>query len=93
VDDYHVAHILVATQSTADALIAKLQSGAHFATLAREASADESKTRGGDLGWIAPGKLPAEFTDAVRPLEPGLFTAHPLHTAYGWHKLMQIRPA
>lgn len=93
--EFHAAHILMATENAAAALIVKLQAGADFAKLAREDSADDSSTRGGDLGWIAPGKLPAGFTDAVKLLKPGQFTAHPVHTAYGWHiiKLVETRAA
>jgi len=93
--EFRVAHILVATESMAQALIVKLDSGADFAKLAREQSADESNTRGGDLGWIVPGKLPVDFTNAVQALKPGQVTAHPVHTIYGWHviKLLESRPA
>jgi peptidyl-prolyl cis-trans isomerase C len=92
---YHVAHILVSTQDAAAALIAKLQAGADFATLAREQSADTTRTQGGDMGWIAPGKLPPPFTDAAQSLKPGEFTRHPVHTIYGWHviKVLESRAA
>lgn len=93
--EFHVAHILVATESAAQILITKLQGGTEFAKLARERSADDSEARGGDLGWIAPGKLPVDFTNAVQALKPGQITAHPVHTIYGWHviKLLESRPA
>jgi len=93
--EYHVAHILVATQNAASLLLVRLQSGANFARLAREQSADDSKVRGGDLGWIAPGKLPTAFTDAVKSLKPGQFTDRPVHTTYGWHliNLLDTRSA
>jgi peptidyl-prolyl cis-trans isomerase C len=93
--EFHVAHILVATESAALLLIIKLQGGADFAKTASEQSADDSKTRGGDLGWIAPGKLPVDFTNAVQALKRGQITTHPVHTVYGWHviKLLESRPA
>jgi peptidyl-prolyl cis-trans isomerase C len=93
--EFHVAHILVATESAAQILITKLQGGADFAQLAREQSADDSKARGGDIGWIAPGKLPVEFTNAVQSLKSGQITARPVHTIYGWHviKLLESGPA
>jgi len=58
-------------------------------------SADDSKSRGGDLGWIAPGKLPAEFTGALRDLKAGQLAPKPVHTIYGWHliKLIETRVA
>jgi peptidyl-prolyl cis-trans isomerase C len=93
--EFHVAHILVAAEPAAQLIITKLQGGADFARLAGEQSADDSKSRGGDLGWIAPGKLPVDFTNAVQGLKPGQINAHPVHTIYGWHviKLLETRPA
>jgi peptidyl-prolyl cis-trans isomerase C len=92
---FHVAHILVSTQDAAAGLIAKLTGGADFAALAREQSADATRTQGGDMGWIAPGKLPPAFTDAVQSLKPGEFTLHAVHTIYGWHviKVLESRAA
>ena len=94
-NEYHVAHILVPTESLAANVIVQLQGGLDFAKLADEMSVDDSKARGGDLGWIAPGKLPTEFTDAVAALKPGEFTQQPVHTPYGWHVilLLETRPA
>lgn len=91
--EFHVAHILVATEAGAQILITKLQGSSDFAALAHEQSADDSKVRGGDLGWITPGKLPSEFTNAVLVLKPNQFTARPVHTIYGWHiiKLLGTR--
>ncbi len=68
--EYHVAHILVPTENAAMAVILRLQSGGDFAVVAYRSSADDSRSRGGDLGWIAPGKLPAPFTNAVWSLRP-----------------------
>jgi peptidyl-prolyl cis-trans isomerase C len=93
--EFHVAHILVAAEKAAEVLTVKLQSGADFSKLAREQSADESNTRGGDLGWISAGKLPVDFMNAIQALKPGQITAHPVHTIYGWHviKLVETRSA
>jgi peptidyl-prolyl cis-trans isomerase C len=93
--EFHVAHILVATEDTARLLIVELQGGADFSMLASVRSADDSKNLGGDLGWVGPGKLPAEFTDAVAQLKPSQITARPVKTMYGWHiiKLIETRPA
>jgi peptidyl-prolyl cis-trans isomerase C len=92
--EYHVEHILVATENMASSEIVRLQAGAEFAKRAKEISADDSKTRGGDIGWISPGKLPAAFTDAVAALRVGEFTKKPVHTIYGWHviRLIETRP-
>jgi peptidyl-prolyl cis-trans isomerase C len=93
--EFHVAHILVPTERMARVLITELQSGTEFAQLAREESTDDSNAKGGDLGWISPGKLPVAFAAAVQGLKPGQFTPHPVHTNYGWHviKVLEARPS
>jgi peptidyl-prolyl cis-trans isomerase C len=93
--EYHVAHILVATEALAVRAIDDLNHGKDFAALAEERSADDSKSRGGDLGWISPGHLPKAFTDSVSSLKPGQYIKQPVQTPFGWHiiKLIEIRPA
>jgi peptidyl-prolyl cis-trans isomerase C len=93
--EFHVAHILVPTESIALGLIRQLNEGGDFAALARTQSADDSRHRGGDLGWIRQGKLPKPFTDAVAELRPGTATQKPVNTPYGWHviRVLEARPA
>jgi peptidyl-prolyl cis-trans isomerase C len=83
--EYHVAHILVATDTQAREVIEKLNRGHGFADVATRESTDESKVRGGDLGWIQPGHLPAAFMSAVQSLKPMEFTQTPVKSPYGWH--------
>lgn len=94
VREYHVAHILVPTEVLATEAIGKLKAGVEFGALARAMSADDSKERGGDIGWIAGGgALPKELIEAVQTLEPGKYGAEPVKTSYGWHvvKLIETR--
>jgi peptidyl-prolyl cis-trans isomerase C len=93
--EYRVAHILVATEPLATAVITELDGGRKFADVAAQRSADDSKSRGGDLGWIRPGHLPVQFFDALKSLKPGEYTKTPIHTAYGWHviRLIETRAA
>ncbi|MFQ5488939.1 MAG: peptidylprolyl isomerase, partial [Gammaproteobacteria bacterium] len=60
-----------AAQAEARRLIASLQQGADFATLARLHSADESAARGGDLGYVHAGMLSPEAQQVVDGLSPG----------------------
>jgi peptidyl-prolyl cis-trans isomerase C len=91
--EFHVAHILVPTENIALDVIRRLSEGGNSAAIAAKDSGDDSKTRGGDIGWIYPGKLPKPFTDAVQGLEVGQYTRQPVQTAYGWHviKLLETR--
>ncbi len=83
---YRASHILVPTAEAAKALIAQLQGGANFATLARAQSTDAgSKERGGDLDWFTPGSMTPGFADAVRKLKKGETTAEPVQTQFGYH--------
>jgi peptidyl-prolyl cis-trans isomerase C len=93
--EYHVAHILVATDSLAREVISDLDRGTDFAQEAKLRSADESRLRGGNLGWVSPGHLPKALTDAAAELKPGQYTRQAIQTSYGWHviRLIDVRPA
>jgi peptidyl-prolyl cis-trans isomerase C len=92
--EYHVAHILVATQDAAANIIADLNKGAKFEDLAKKQSSDSSKAQGGDLGWTQPDRMVKPFSDAMVALKPGEYTHVPVQTQYGWHviKLLDTRP-
>lgn len=90
--EFNAAHILVATEDEAKALVEDLEGGADFAQLAREKSTGPSGPNGGDLGWFAPGMMVKPFEDAVLALEAGQISA-PVQTQFGWHviKLNETR--
>ncbi|RYH09891.1 peptidylprolyl isomerase [Tropicimonas sp. IMCC6043] len=92
--EYNAAHILVATEEEAQALVAELEGGADFAELAKEKSTGPSGPNGGDLGWFGTGMMVPEFEQAVIALEPGQVSA-PVQTQFGWHviKLNETRAA
>lgn len=80
-----VAHILVATDAEANALLTQLQAGADFATLARENSTDTGTApNGGELGCEAPSRFVTEFANAVAASQPGV-VGPPVQTQFGWH--------
>jgi peptidyl-prolyl cis-trans isomerase C len=83
--EHRVAHILLASENEARSVLRRLDSGESFAALARELSVDDTAGRGGELGWIAPGRLPRPFTDAVQGLKLLAHTQEPVKTEYGWH--------
>jgi peptidyl-prolyl cis-trans isomerase C len=83
--EYNAAHILVATEEEALALVAELEGGADFAELARVHSQDPGSAQaGGMLGWFGLGRMVAPFEAAVVALEPGQ-TSAPVETQFGWH--------
>lgn len=83
--EYHVHHILVATEGFARKLIGELEKGANFGDVAKRESMDPSKTNGGDIGWLTPDRIMKPFADAMVALKKGEFTHKPVQTQYGWH--------
>ena len=83
--EYHVNHILVATEGFARKLIAELEKGANFSDVAKRESMDPSKTNGGDIGWLTPDRIMKPFADAMVTLKKGEYTHKPIQTQYGWH--------
>lgn len=79
------SHILVADPEAAADLYQQLLSGADFAALAAEHSADTgTSSQGGDLGWFERGQMVTEFEDAAFALEIGEIS-EPVQTSYGYH--------
>jgi peptidyl-prolyl cis-trans isomerase C len=85
-EQVHAREILVISADTADAVLAKLQAGADFATLALQYSRDlSSRAGGGDLGWFPRGVLTVpEVEQAAFALQPGQ-TSAVIHSALGYH--------
>jgi len=92
--EYHARHILVDNEAKARELIASLDSGARFETLAEQNSSDSSAQEGGDLGWFVASRMVKPFADAVEALEKGTYTKEPVQSQFGWHviKLEDTRP-
>ncbi len=83
--EYNAAHILVATEEEAQAVLDRLEAGEEFAALAQELSTDVgSGANGGDLGWFGQGMMVAPFEEAVMALEVGAVSA-PVETQFGFH--------
>jgi peptidyl-prolyl cis-trans isomerase SurA len=97
VQQTHVRHILVRAReglSEAEArerlrkLRAQIEAGADFAEVAKTNSEDSSASKGGDLGWVAPGDTVPEFERAMNSLKDGE-VSQPIQTPFGWH-LVQV---
>ena len=78
-------HILVSTEEVAFDIIALIEAGDDFATLAGELSLDVgSGQNGGTLGWQPVVFYVAPFADALLAGEVGTILA-PVETQFGWH--------
>lgn len=81
--DLHMQHIFLkaplnapetdieAAQKKAEALLAEAKGGANFEKLAKSNSQAPDASKGGDMGFAAPSKLPPEFVKAASALRPG----------------------
>lgn len=83
-DMAHARHILVSDEATAQAILAELQAGADFATLAAKRSRDTvSAAQGGDLGWVPRGEFVPSFEEAIFSIP--LNTPQIVQTDFGFH--------
>ncbi len=91
--EIHARHILVKTEAEAKAIIAQLDKGADFATLAKAKSTGPTGPRGGDLGFFGPGRMVPAFDKAAFALKAGEYTKVPVETQFGWHviKVEEVR--
>jgi Flp pilus assembly protein TadD len=87
--EMRVRHIVVPSETEAQNLIAQLQTGATFETLARQYSRDPSNRFGGDIGGFLPGTLMPEFEKAVQKTPIGEIGG-PFKTAAGYHIIQRI---
>ncbi|MBN3854647.1 molecular chaperone SurA [Paraburkholderia sp. Ac-20340] len=81
--DLHFEHIFIkaplnasetdieAAQKKANALLKEAQSGSKFSSLAKSNSQAADASKGGDMGFLAPSKLPPEWVTAASTMRPG----------------------
>lgn len=96
----HAQHILIsvdaqtpeaAAKQQADALLARIQKGEDFATLAKQYSKDPgSAATGGDLGYMPKGTFVPEFEAALDQLKQGQVAAQAVKTQFGYHIIKLI---
>jgi parvulin-like peptidyl-prolyl isomerase len=78
-------HILLQTETEAEAAYKLLTSGVDFATVAKRYSKDTgSGANGGDLGWFGKGAMVAEFETAAFSQKVGEI-GKPVKSQFGYH--------
>lgn len=80
-------HILLDSESEAQAVLARLKKGEDFSALAREKSRCPSSQQGGELGWATKGMMVPEFEDAAFALKKGQMSEE-VKSSYGYHVIM-----
>jgi peptidyl-prolyl cis-trans isomerase C len=93
-EEVRASHILLKTKREAENIIAQLDKGADFATLAKKYSTDPGAKSGGDLGFFTKKEMVPAFANAAFALKVGEYTKTPVQTEFGWHviKLEARRP-
>ncbi len=92
IPETRVSHILIKAdtpdaKARIDELYQQLQRGADFAELAKLHSQDRgSAVNGGDLAWVVPGKMVADF-EAVMDQTPVGKISRPFKSQFGYHIL------
>lgn len=71
-------------KARADEALKKVKGGSDFATVAKEYSEDNTRDRGGDLGFFIKGRMVKPFEDAVWPAKVGAIIG-PVETQFGYH--------
>jgi peptidyl-prolyl cis-trans isomerase C len=83
-EEVDVRIIMATTKEAAVSLLARLQAGADFASLARDESKDGTASRGGDLGYVRLEMLSPELGSVAFALAVGETTAFPVRSGGRW---------
>ena len=84
------SHILVAKQSEAIAILARIKAGEKFGKLAKELSTDTgSGKKDGNLGYFTKGKMVKPFEDAAFKLQIGEIS-NPVKSEFGYHIIKRL---
>ena len=99
VEQIHSRHILLRPNEVQDdattrqrlaAIRDRILAGEDFGALASVTSEDQgSASRGGDLGWNAPGVFDPEFETMLASLEPDEIS-EPFRSQFGWHIVQML---
>jgi peptidyl-prolyl cis-trans isomerase SurA len=78
------AEMLAATRARADSVFERIRNREDFETLARRHGEDDTRERGGDLGWGRRSDWVREFANVAFALRPGEVSP-PVRTQFGYH--------
>lgn len=83
-EEVRASHILVKTETEANKLLDKINSGKDFGQLAKKHSDCPSGNSGGDLGFFTKGRMVKEFETAAFGMEKDQ-VSKPIKTQFGYH--------
>lgn len=89
-DEVKARHILVATESDAQSIVAALRAGGDFGAYARARSLDRATAPlGGEIGWFTKDMMTPSLADSAFSTPVGSI-APPFQSDFGWHVLEVI---
>lgn len=102
--EYHIEDILIpvsdapsseeidTARKRAQAVMAKINHGQNFQTVAQSESGDKNALKGGDLGWRRLPEIPSAFAEQIVHLQPKEIGG-PIQTSNGFHiiRLAEVR--
>lgn len=90
---YKISVIVVSSEYEAKDIVNRLNRGISFAALAKEKSIDNSRAKGGLIGWVLPNQVNPTLGEVMVKMNKGAF-AGPIATGEGWNiiKVDEKRP-
>jgi len=83
-DQIKARHVITSTRKSAEEALLQINAGRPFDIVAGEYNIDKSKLNGGDLGWVAKGRMVKSFEDTLFALEEG-DVSDIIKTSFGYH--------
>lgn len=87
--EYKVSDIAVASETDAQAALARIKKGEPFDKVAKSVSLAPNKVQGGAVGWIQPGQVAPQLASVLVTLAKGQVSPAPIQMQQGWY-LMKL---
>lgn len=83
--EYKVSDIALASESDAQAALARIKKGESFDKVAKSVSLAPNKVQGGAVGWIQPGQVAPQLASVLVTLSKGRVSPTPIQMQQGWY--------
>ena len=83
--EYKVSDIAVATETEAQAALARIKKGESFDKVARSVSLAPNKVQGGAVGWVQAGQTLPQIAQVLTTLNKGQVSPAPIQMPQGWY--------
>ena len=85
VTEYKVSDIAVATETEAQAALARIKKGEPFDKVAKSVSLAPNKVQGGAIGWVQAGQTLPQIASVLITLSKGQVSPAPIQMPQGWY--------